>query len=63
MQRSTATLTSLVPSHVLPVRSKRDELPVNLANCTIWTGDNPDILRGMNSDCVDRIWMDPPLNS
>ena len=30
---------------------------------TIWTGDNLDILRGMNSDSVDLIYLDPPFNS
>ena len=35
----------------------------NFANRTIWTGDNLDILRGMNSDCVDLIYLDPPFNS
>ena len=27
----------------------------NFADKTIWTGDNLDILRGMNSECVDLI--------
>ena len=27
----------------------------NFANRTLWTGDNLDILRGMNSECVDLI--------
>ena len=35
----------------------------NFADKTIWTGDNLDILRGMNSECVDLIYMDPPFNS
>ena len=35
----------------------------NFANKTIWTGDNLDILRGMNSECVDLIYLDPPFNS
>ena len=29
----------------------------------MWTGDNPDIMRGMNSECVDLIYLDPPFNS
>ena len=33
----------------------------NFADKTIWTGDNLDILRGMNSECVDLIYLDPPL--
>ena len=35
----------------------------NFADRTIWTGDNLDILRGMNSACVDLIYLDPPFNS
>ena len=35
----------------------------NFADKTIWTGDNLDILRGMNSDTVDLIYLDPPFNS
>ena len=38
-------------------------MPSNFANQTIWTGDNLDILRGMNSECVDLIYLDPPFNS
>jgi site-specific DNA-methyltransferase (adenine-specific) len=30
---------------------------------TIFTGDNLDILRGINSGCVDIIYLDPPFNS
>ena len=35
----------------------------NVANRTIFTGDNLDILRGINSECVDLIYLDPPFNS
>ena len=35
----------------------------NVPNRTIFTGDNLDILRGINSDCVDLIYLDPPFNS
>ena len=35
----------------------------NFADKTIWTGDNLDILRGMNSENVDLIYLDPPFNS
>ena len=34
----------------------------NFADKTIWTGDNLDILRGMNSECVDLIYLDPPFS-
>ena len=36
---------------------------INFADRTIWTGDNLDILRGLNSDSVDLIYLDPPFNS
>ena len=35
----------------------------NFADKTIWTGDNLDILRGLNSAAVDLIYLDPPFNS
>ena len=35
----------------------------NWTNRTLWTGDNLDILRGMNSGSVDLIYLDPPFNS
>ena len=35
----------------------------NFADRTIWTGDNLDILRGLNSASVDLIYLDPPSNS
>ena len=35
----------------------------NWGNQTIWTGDNLDIMRGMNSESVDLIYLDPPFNS
>ncbi|MCY3801893.1 MAG: hypothetical protein OXG46_09970 [Chloroflexi bacterium] len=35
----------------------------NFTNRTIWTGDNLDIVRGLNSDSVDLIYLDPPFNS
>ncbi len=35
----------------------------NFADKTIWTGDNLDILRGINSESVDLIYLDPPFNS
>ena len=35
----------------------------NVPSRTIFTGDNLDILRGINSDCVDLIYLDPPFNS
>ena len=35
----------------------------NFADRAIWTGDNLDILRGLNSASVDLIYLDPPFNS
>ena len=35
----------------------------NFVNRTIWTGDNLDIMRGMNSETIDLIYLDPPFNS
>ncbi len=35
----------------------------NFSNRTIWTGDNLDVLRGLNSETVDLIYLDPPFNS
>ena len=35
----------------------------NFADRTIWTGDNLEILRGLNSTSVDLIYLDPPFNS
>ena len=34
-----------------------------LANRTLFTGDNLCLLRGMNSESVDLIYLDPPFNS
>ena len=35
----------------------------NFSDRAIWTGDNLDILRGLNSVSVDLIYLDPPFNS
>ena len=35
----------------------------NFKPSTMWTGDNLPILRGINSDCIDLIYLDPPFNS
>lgn len=35
----------------------------NFANRTMWTGDNLDVLRGLNSGSVDLVYADPPFNS
>ena len=38
-------------------------MTANWRNRTLWTGDNLDIMRGMNSETVDLIYLDPPFNS
>ena len=43
--------------------SARVPLMINFADRTIWTGDNLDILRGLNSAAVDLIYLAPPFNS
>ena len=35
----------------------------NFKNRTLWTGDNLDVMRGLNSETVDLIYLDPPFNS
>ncbi len=34
----------------------------NIENRTIFCDDNLDVLRGMNSECIDLIYLDPPFN-
>ena len=36
---------------------------MNVKNRTLFTGDNLDVMRGMNSESVDLIYLDPPFNS
>lgn len=35
----------------------------NWKNRTLWTGDNLHVMRGLNSESVDLIYLDPPFNS
>ncbi len=35
----------------------------NFASGTVWTGDNLPVMRGINSGCIDLIYLDPPFNS
>ena len=37
--------------------------PANWHNRTLWTGNNLDILRGMNAASVDLLYLDPPFNN
>ena len=36
---------------------------MNVENRTLFTGGNLDVMRCMNSECVDLIYLDPPFNS
>ena len=36
---------------------------INVGSRTLFIGDNLDILRGINSESVDLIYLDPPINS
>ena len=38
-------------------------MPANWKDRTLWTGDNLPIMRGLNSESVDLIYLDPPFNS
>ena len=53
------------PTRSDPRRSNptRSDPTRNFASGTVWTGDNLPVLRGMNSGCVDLIYLDPPFNS
>lgn len=35
----------------------------NFLNRTLWIDDNLKVLRGINSECIDLICLDPPFNS
>ena len=37
--------------------------PSHWQNRTMWTGDDLDIMRGMNSESVELIYLGPPFNS
>ena len=36
---------------------------LNVATRTLFTGDNLEVMRGINSACIDLIYLDPPFNS
>ncbi len=40
-----------------------EEKHINVKNRTLFIADNLDILRGMDSECIDLIYLDPPFNS
>ena len=35
----------------------------NFKDQTVWIEDNLNVMRGMNSECVDLLYLDPPFNS
>lgn len=43
--------------------AKKSSSPLNFAPSTIFTGDNLHVMRGMNSETIDLIYLDPPFNS
>ena len=45
------------------MNKKEGKLEPNWKNQTVWTRDNLDVMRGMNSNSVDLIYLDPPFNS
>ena len=42
---------------------RKDDTKPNFKNRTLWTADNLDVMRGLNSEIVDLIYLDPPFNS
>ncbi len=36
---------------------------MNVDNRTLFIADNLDIMRGIDTDCIDLIYLDPPFNS
>ena len=36
---------------------------MNLTNRTLYIADNLEVLRGIDSECVDLIYLDPPFNT
>ena len=47
----------------MTARARCGKASPNWANRTMWTGDNLHVMRGMNSESVDLIYLDPPFNS
>ena len=35
----------------------------NFLNRTLWIDNNLKVLRGINSECIDLVCLDPPFNS
>lgn len=43
--------------------AKESSGSLNFVPSTIFTGDNLHVMRGMNSESMDLIYLDPPFNS
>ena len=41
---------------------KNEHISCNVKNRSVFCSDNLDILRNINSDCIDLIYLDPPFN-
>ena len=50
-------------SAILPPVFPPAAIPMNVKPNTLFTNDNLFVLNGMNSECVDLIYLDPPFNS
>lgn len=46
-----------------PMTRRQTKSGRNISTRTIFTGDNLPVLRGMDSDSIDLIYLDPPFNS
>ena len=54
---------SLASTDKAPLTTSFTMADPNFASGTVWTGDNLPVMRGMNSESVDLIYLDPPFNS
>jgi len=48
---------------VLKAMATKAKQKINVKNRTLFITDNMNVLRGMNSECVDLVYLDPPFNS
>ena len=62
-ERRRLACTAIEEPQLKTKRTPTAEHPQNFANRTVWTGYNLDVLRGLNSENVDLIYMDPPFDS
>lgn len=56
---------SFLPDELYPTNSRVETMAnsPNFENRTFWVDDNLKVLRGINSGCVDLIYLDPPFNT